>query len=121
MGILFSLPRSTQKPEATRRVGEKLLKAEQPPLGPKAVRHSGLGPSSRSQRHATHLDCDRMLFYNPIAGVLLRRNRLSFSTAVAAAQRQSRMGAIVKNSGPVDTSERVKALRQLMEKEDVQA
>ena len=31
------------------------------------------------------------------------------------------MGAIVKNSGPVDTSERVKALRQLMEKEDVQA
>ena len=123
MGCLSTFPRRLQKPEkAAQRVEEKLLKA-----GGSARAKGGTTPQRRprteqSQRHALPtLGCDRMLFYNPIAGgVLLRRIRLpvSFSTAAAA---RSRMGAIVKNSGPVDTSERVKALRQLMEKEDVQA
>lgn len=33
----------------------------------------------------------------------------------------SKMGAIVKKTGPVDTNERVQALRKEMQKENVQA
>jgi hypothetical protein len=51
---------------------------------------------------------------------MLASARLAFRTSYTS--RTAKMGAIVKkSSGPVDTSARVKALRQLMKQEGVEA
>lgn len=49
------------------------------------------------------------------------RRTLASGLSVARASISSKMGAIVKGSGPVDTNARIKALRDEMQKEDVQA